>query len=365
MKETLPFIVRNGILHIHYTKDGKRHRFSTKLMDSVKNRAFVKENLHKIIKAREEALRDEIRETATFSVGCYLQRVISQSRFSKKSTQATYKSRVNVLKKLFNTKKDIREIFSNDIENFYINLMKKGSKGYSKNMAKSLINLLNTAFNMALCDGIIADNPIINKKISILQDTKQAQPFSLSEIQSIIKNAENLNVWFKYAVAVSFFTGIRSGELLALKWEHIDLENGIISIECNMSRFGIISPKTQSSFREVEILEPLAKFLKEYKNLCKDKQGFLFKDSNNKPFVNTSGEFLKLWQAVLVKSNLTYRRFYITRHSFASVMLSGGESILWVSKMLGHKNANITLTTYAKYIKQDGKRASFLNGIKF
>lgn len=49
------------------------------------------------------------------------------------------------------------------------------------------------------------------------------------------------------------------------------------------------------------------------------------------------------------------------RHTFASMMISSGEDILWVSKMLGHKNSNITLSTYAKYIKNDKKkRGSFL-----
>ena len=49
------------------------------------------------------------------------------------------------------------------------------------------------------------------------------------------------------------------------------------------------------------------------------------------------------------------------RHTFASMMISSGEDILWVASMLGHKNANITLSTYAKYVKNEKKlRGSFL-----
>ncbi|MCT7531986.1 tyrosine-type recombinase/integrase [Aliarcobacter cryaerophilus] len=44
---------------------------------------------------------------------------------------------------------------------------------------------------------------------------------------------------------------------------------------------------------------------------------------------------------------------YQTRHSFASNMLSNKEDIFWVSKMLGHKNLNITLEKYSKYIKSN------------
>jgi integrase len=50
------------------------------------------------------------------------------------------------------------------------------------------------------------------------------------------------------------------------------------------------------------------------------------------------------------------------RHSFASLMISSGEDILWVSNMLGHKDSSMTLEVYAKYVKQtDKKRAEFLS----
>ena len=357
----MPFVVRGGILHLQTTFESKRYRFSTKLKDSAEHRKFVVENLHALIQAHNKmaACVDSI---SPFSVGGYLQRLIQQNAFSKKSTQATYKSRANVLRSLFACQKDVRSVCSDDIEKFYSNII---ARNYSKNMAKSLINMLNSVFNMALCDGVIAKNPVFRKKMSILTSTKEAKPFNLDEIKTIIHNAGNVKQWFKYACAISFFTGLRSGELLALKWEHIDLQKRILSVECNMSRFGITSPKTLSSKREVEILEPLYTLLQEFKNLCKGKDGFLFVDANGKPFVSTSGEWTKLWIETLKQSHLPYRRFYNTRHSFASVMLSGGENIMWVSKILGHKNANITLNTYAKFIKQNVARATFLNGIDF
>ena len=49
------------------------------------------------------------------------------------------------------------------------------------------------------------------------------------------------------------------------------------------------------------------------------------------------------------------------RHTFASMMISSGEDILWVSSMLGHKNSSITLQVYAKHIKTNKKlRGTFL-----
>ena len=52
------------------------------------------------------------------------------------------------------------------------------------------------------------------------------------------------------------------------------------------------------------------------------------------------------------------------RHTFATVMIENGEDILWVSNMLGHADASMTLQMYAKYRKREGiKRASFLGAI--
>lgn len=67
------------------------------------------------------------------------------------------------------------------------------------------------------------------------------------------------------------------------------------------------------------------------------------------------------WKKVLKELEIPYRNLYQKRHTFASMMISSGEDILCVSNMLGHRNSNITLSTYAKYIKNDKKkRGTFL-----
>ena len=73
------------------------------------------------------------------------------------------------------------------------------------------------------------------------------------------------------------------------------------------------------------------------------------------------------WKRVLKECNLEYRPIYHTRHTFATIMLEGGEDILWVSNILGHTDASMTLSKYARYIKRANKsRGAFLaqNGTK-
>jgi len=67
------------------------------------------------------------------------------------------------------------------------------------------------------------------------------------------------------------------------------------------------------------------------------------------------------WRPIFEKIDIAYRNPYQMRHTFASMMISNGEDILWVSKMLGHTNSAITLTMYARYIEnKDKKRGAFL-----
>ena len=70
------------------------------------------------------------------------------------------------------------------------------------------------------------------------------------------------------------------------------------------------------------------------------------------------------WKNLLKECKIEYRTIYQMRHTFATVMIENNEDILWVSNMLGHADASMTLQMYAKYRKREGiKRASFLKNI--
>ncbi len=79
------------------------------------------------------------------------------------------------------------------------------------------------------------------------------------------------------------------------------------------------------------------------------------------PYYSASKISLVYWEKALKSLNLVYRNLYQMRHTFASMMISSGEDILWVSSMLGHKNSSITLSVDAKHIKTTKKsRGTFL-----
>lgn len=357
-----PYIVRADKLYVQITREGKRVRFSTGLKDTLANRKFVESNLDSILANRARA-------SVKNSLAHFLDRFLDEAKTLKKSSQISYKSSVKKLNALMATNKDIASFSRADIEELYAKL---NARAVSVSVASRLKMVLNSVFECAYDEGLIPKNPMYKKRLSNLTPRKDAQPFSLDEIAQVLKACDELAAqnpkafWFKCACVVAFFTGLRSGELLALKWENIDFLRGKIYVKATINRTGLTSPKTSSSLREVELLPIVAKELGAYaraKGICGNEgKGFVFRDFAGKPFIHTSGEWGELWKTTLARAGLTYRRFYNTRHSFASVMISKGENIMWVSKMLGHKNANITLSTYAKYVESSkNTRASFLD----
>ncbi len=161
--------------------------------------------------------------------------------------------------------------------------------------------------------------------------------------------------------AIGFFTGARTGEIIALKWDDIDLPNRIIKIRRSI-RQGLESvPKTPNSIRDVEIIDVLLPYIKHHMEHYRGNSGYMFETKYGKPFTTSSKITVTYWKPTLKKLGIPFRNLYQMRHTFASMMISNGEDILWVSHMLGHKDSSMTLQVYSRYVQLIGKsRGTFL-----
>jgi integrase len=189
---------------------------------------------------------------------------------------------------------------------------------------------------------------------------KQLDPFTLDDVWKLIDAADGQ---FKLILTVLFFTGMRTGEMVTLKWSDIDWNNETIHIQrANNSSHEIGTTKTGTS-RKVTILPIVMDALREQYKDTGLQGGFIFlaQDGGRYKTYNTFRKYH--WKNLLLRTGYAYRKFYQTRHTFASIMLSKGEDIMWVSKiMLGHSEVATTYKFYAKYIKsKDKKHAAFLD----
>ncbi len=229
---------------------------------------------------------------------------------------------------------------------------------YKKNTIHNLNANLKSFLAFCESERFLEKSPYYAITLKNAQEAKAIDPFSLEEVKTLIENAPNLRL--KAFLAVAFFTGLRTGEQLALLWEDIDFNNKTIIINKSLNELGqITSPKNKPSIREIDLLEPVEKILKELKESEPANKKFVFIDMPKR-----SSIFQRHFKQLLKALNLKDRKLYTTRHTFASLMLSQGEESMWVSKTLGHKDLNTTYKTYSHYIpKQDKERAKFLKGI--
>lgn len=228
-------------------------------------------------------------------------------------------------------------------------------KHYKKNTIRNLNANLKSFLEFCEQEGYTEKTPYFKITIRNAKEGEKIDPFSLNEIKAILNSTSDLRL--KAFLTTAFFTGLRTGEQLALLWSDVDFENKKINIDKSLNLSGVITtPKNKPSVREVDLLEPVEKILKELKASEPANKKMIFLSIPKR-----TQEFQKAFKALLKAANLKEKKLYTTRHTFASLMISMGEDPLWVSKNMGHNDLNTTYSNYARYIPQPKKeRAAFL-----
>ena len=154
-------------------------------------------------------------------------------------------------------------------------------------------------------------------------------------------------------VIVCLYTGLRIGELCALKWEDIDIEEKIIYVRKTLQRIYmekennskkiINSPKTNSSVRRVPINNKLYEILKPLKKDYKNEDYFL--TGSSEKYVEPRN-YQNLFKIFLSECKVKPYKFHILRHTFATYCIEVGMDAKSLSEILGHSNVNITLSRY-------------------
>jgi len=339
-------------LYVDFTFNGKRYRTPLKLEDTPTNRKKANKKLlpelqHKLNTGeffnKQMPTIDEYSKTS-FDIH-------SSSR--KATTQNDYRISYEKHIRPHIGHKKLDSLKASDIALWQNKVLETVSPRRLKNIRA----VLSTIIQDALRDEIITRNPLPLVKLPRAEKV-EISPFSIEEIFQILDNAKEQ---LKNFYALGFFTGMRSGEMIGLRWEDIDFTRKEISIK-RAIKMGVVStPKTLSSVRDIDIIDSLMPYLKEQYQITGESNSYVFLNNKGENFYDIKRIRNTHWKKLLKNCNLKYRPIYHTRHTFATVMLENGEDILWVSNMLGHTDSTMTLSRYAKYVKRkDKKRATFL-----
>jgi integrase len=218
-------------------------------------------------------------------------------------------------------------------------------------------SILFSIYDKALNNDLVLKNPL--EKVTAPKAQKNVKieeinPFSEKELNQII---EYVNGYMNNFIKLMASTGMRPGEIVALKWSDIDFVKKTIDVKKTRIRSKKNEKvkdgktKTEASSRNVDMLNIAEQALLSQKLLTAESE-YVFLNKSGNPFY-THDIIGVNFQKILKKSGVPARPLYNLRHTFASQMISKGADIVWVSKTLGHKNVSITLTVYTKFIKEE------------
>ncbi|QFR49865.1 site-specific integrase [Sulfurimonas lithotrophica] len=347
--------VRNNIIYVQGNIDGIFYRKSTKKKDTKANLLWAKKNAQSVL-LQLIGKKDTTKTYLLKDFGYKSLEINSSNR--KENTNKDYLKTFELHIEPKFGKWDLRQIRPTDIKSWQNDLGKKLSGKRIMNIRTIFRGILQDAF----IDELIPINPFDRVKPPKVEKSK-INPCSLEEVKTITSNA---NGWFKNYLLIAFFTGLRVGEMIALKWEDIDFSNDEIDIKRSTSKRIISTPKTAKSIRTIDMLPVVKSALLEQSFISKSKSEFVFINQYGKNFMDPTNLTKRHWKPLLEKLKIEYRVLYQTRHTFASLMLQQREEIGWVSEMMGHTDIHTTLTKYARFIpRQNKKRAKFLNNIDF
>jgi len=351
---------RGNKLWVRFTLNGEVIKRSLNIEDNRANRKLANTQIvpQMILKASTGEFFKNDDTVKIPLIGEYVLKSLEMHKSSRKaSTQKDCVGMYNNHIKPYFAKKRLNELKPSTIKIWQNTLLEKG---LSPSYIKHIRCVLTLMYRDAQEDEIVDKNPFDLVRVPKILPT-QIHPFSLEDIKLILSNASG---WVKNFIALAFFTGARSGEMVGLRWEDIDFSKKEIYINRTIKMGEISSPKTISSIRSIDMLDSLIPYLEEQYSLTGKHNTYVFLNENYEHIYDIKRVRDTQWKKVLKLSGLDYRPIYHTRHTFATIMIENNEDILWVSNMLGHVNSTMTLSKYARYIKRANKqRATFLQKI--
>jgi len=210
-------------------------------------------------------------------------------------------------------------------------------------------------FKLAHKSGLVSQNVMAmveNRKI----EKPQINPLSIEEVHKLL---DCVNPHYRPFFVVAFFTGMRAGEMAGLKWKNVDFDRKLIKVVETRVYGEEGRPKTSSSYRDINMLPMVFDALKAQKLQSRLKGRYVFLNLDDKPIeIETLRK--NTWTRGLKKAGIDYRPIIQTRHTFATMMISAGENLGWVQRMMGHSSLKMITDKYFSYIPNnthnDGSR---------
>ena len=194
--------------------------------------------------------------------------------------------------------------------------------------------------------------------------TKELEVLTVANHKKILNHIQSHFSFTGLGIYISLCTGLRIGEVCALKWSDINVSEGTITVNRTIERIYIIdgaekhtelvinTPKTQNSCREIPMTKELLAMVKPLKKVVNEDFYVLTNDEDP----TEPRTYLNYYGKLMAKLGIPKLKYHGLRHSFATRCIEAGCDYKTVSVLLGHSNISTTLDLYVHPNMEQKKR---------
>ncbi|WP_026593437.1 site-specific integrase [Bacillus sp. UNC437CL72CviS29] len=328
----------------------------------IRRRGFSskREAEEEMIKLKAEVLNNEFISTSKMTYETYMNQWFEERKFSIQ--ESTYEMNFGYYKNIIQPRLgylDLQQMTPILLQNFVNTLVSE--KRYSNYTVHLVFRIVSASLKKAKTFKLIKENPTIGITLPKLPK-KEIKVWTVEEVNFFLQESKKLNSLTRHFIAFSIAlqTGMRQGEILGLRWQDIDFENGIIYVRQTVTRTAKIKigAKNASSIRSIHVPPNLIDELKERKHRIELERllaGAKYQDfdlvvctQEGKPVLPRNLRIT--FHHLSDKLGLPSIRFHNLRHTHATILIQRNVNVKLIADRLGHTDIQTTLNTYIHVI---------------
>ncbi len=215
--------------------------------------------------------------------------------------------------------------------------------------------VLRALLNLAVEERVIIASPLISiRKAAPRHKRPHVEALTAHQAKALLRSAKDHRLEALFVLALT--TGMRQGELFALRWSDVDLSRRALSVVRSAQEvsgeIAFVEPKTDSSRRRIALSRIAVTALQKRRSIAtkEDHDSELVFPSDRGYPLRKSNFIRRVWEPMRKAAKLGNVRFHNLRHTATTLLLIEGVNAKVVQEMLGHSDIRLTLDTYSHVI---------------
>ena len=281
-----------------------------------------------------------------------------KKKFVKESTYSAYCLLLtNHIVPFFGTKEEFVE---EDVQRFVLQSL---TEGLSEKTVKDIVVVIKMIQKFGAKNRMMPLNQI-DVLFPTSSSKKELEIMSKDNQKKLFEYLKNNFSFKNLGIVICLCTGLRIGELCALKWNNFDMDENVVKVRHTVQRIYIVDeevkytkivvnePKTKESNRDIPLSSELLKIIKPILKVVNS--DFYVLSNDEKPIEPRT--YRNYYKKVLKNLEIPYLKFHGLRHSFATRCIESKNSVKTVSVILGHSNITTTMNLYVHPDNAEKKR---------